>query len=202
MRRAIGLALLLVALPAGVLALTHAQARWKYPRRFAEVEADSLYRGGLPTAEHIRLLASEEKIKTIVSLTDQTGDPDDQGAVAAARALRLKQIRIPMPGDGLAPFEALDRAAEVIADERARPTFFHCAAGKQRSNAVLAAYWLRKQGRTIDAVLQELEARYDLDPVKEKPLCDHLRAYANYLAQRPAGTAGNLGAPEQAALPH
>ncbi|GJQ25394.1 MAG: hypothetical protein HBSAPP02_04260 [Phycisphaerae bacterium] len=202
MRRAIGLALLLLALPAGVLALTHAQARWKYPRRFAEIEADSLYRGGMPTAEHIRLLASEEKIKTVVSLTDQTKDPQDQGAVAAARALRLKQIRIPMPGDGLAPFEALDRAAEVIADERARPTFFHCAAGKQRSNAVLAAYWLRKQGRTIDAVLQELEARYDLDPVKEKPLCDHLRAYANYLAHKPAGTAGNPGAPQQAALPH
>jgi protein tyrosine/serine phosphatase len=151
------------------------------PNRFAEVEPDGLFRGGAPTAEHIRLLAGERKIKTILSLTDVTGSDEELRALATARSLKLKQLRVPMPGNGVAPFESLDRAAEVVADQRGWPMYFHCAAGKQRSNAVLAAYRLRKCGWTIDAALAELEASHDLNPVKEKALADHLRAYAAYL---------------------
>ncbi len=181
-----GLLLIMVLLiPPGIVAV--AERTQRYPRRFAEITPDKIFRGGFPNADHIRNLAREKGIRTVMSLTGYKEEPKYVQEVDAIQAAGMRLIRIPMPGNGCGPFEDLDRAAEVLASQANWPIFFHCDAGKQRSNAVLAAYRLRKCGWHIERVLKELEADYDLDFESEKILVDHLRQYAERAA-RPVHT--------------
>lgn len=179
------LAVILLAPPGVAAAIGKSQ---RYPRRFAEVVPGGLYRGGFPTARHIHNLLNDKGIRTVVSLTDLKNEPKYAEEAAVAQAAGLRLLRFPMKGDGCGEFDDLDRAADAIGDQANWPLFFHCNAGKQRSNAVLAAYRLRKCRWTIEQALKELEDKYDLDRAAEKALVDHLQEYARRI--RPA--AGNL----------
>ena len=95
--------------------------------------------------------------------------------------LGLKFFRIKMPGDGRGDFTSLDMAADAMANRQNWPVFFHCAAGKQRSNAALAAYRLKYEGWSIEKTLDDLRQRYDLDMLSEGALCEHLRQYARWV---------------------
>jgi protein tyrosine/serine phosphatase len=193
--------MLLPPLAAGTYSELRRQAR--YPNRFAEVSPGAIYRGGRPTAEHIEHLVADQSIRTILSLTDTTNRPEEKQAQAVADRLRLHMLRVPMPGNGVGDLDELERAADLLADQSSWPIYFHCAAGKQRSNAVLAAYRLKYCGRTVDQVLAELQERYDLDPVDESALIRHIREFAARLDQRArasaiksAGTAPGAAAPK------
>ncbi|MCK6484294.1 MAG: hypothetical protein L6R00_09190 [Phycisphaerae bacterium] len=148
------------------------------PRRFAEVEPGALYRGGRASPSALRNVARDHAIRTLLTFTAEPPEtPLAQTQRRLVDELHLKYINIPMPGDGRGSFEALDRAADALADASNRPVFFRCAAGKQRTNAALAAYRMRHCGWTFEAALAELD-RFGLDREKEAPLCDHLRRYA------------------------
>lgn len=154
----------------------------RYPKRFAEVVPDALYRGGRPTARHIRNLKEMKSIRTIVTLEGYEDRPETREEIATAKETGIKLLRFGMPGDGCGSFAAMDAAADALAEKANWPLFFHCAAGKQRSNATLAAYRLKHCGWTIDQVLSELD-EYDLYRVEEAELCDHLRTYAEHVAR-------------------
>jgi protein tyrosine/serine phosphatase len=181
MRRVILLIVLLVV-PAGVArSWTLLRQSWEYPNRFAEVIPGQLYRGGVPNADQVDRLSEDKNIKTIMCLTEETKRPEEKAAIAEMQRHHIQLIRVPMPGDGAGTFEAMDLAAETIADTKQWPMYFHCAAGKQRSNAATAAYLLKIQKMPLDAVLSELVEKYDLDPVKEKKLYDHIRSYSEHV---------------------
>lgn len=181
MRRTFLLMIVLLVPPAAAVGLEKWQRSRVYPRRFAEVTPGSLYRGGMPSGEQIRRLAEEKQIRCVMNLTDEKTSPEETAREAAVRDLGLRFRRVPMPGDGRADFTLLDAAADCMADQRLRPMYFHCAAGKQRSNAALGAFWMRHCGWSVERVLAELERRYDLDRTREAPLCAHLRAYEEHL---------------------
>jgi protein tyrosine/serine phosphatase len=184
MRRVILLVLLLVVPAGAARSWTLLQRSWAYPNRFAEVVSGQLYRGGVPNADQVARLSEEKGVKTILCLTEETKRPEEKAAIAEMRSHQIRLIRVPMPGDGAAPFDAMDLAADTISDTHQWPMYFHCAAGKQRSNAALAAYMLKKKGLPLDDTLRELQDKYDLDPVKEKKLYDHIKSYAEYLKTR------------------
>lgn len=181
------LILLLIAPPIATAVVTRLQSQ---PRRFAEVVPGAIYRGGRPTPEQIRDLRKDRNIRTILSLLEDKSTPEDRDRRRAAREANVRLMCIPMPGNGTAEFALLDMAADAISDPSNQPVFYHCAAGKQRSNAVLAAYRLRHCGWTLDQVIDELVEKYDFEKDgDEKPLADHLARYANWLAvqrNRPA----------------
>ncbi|MBN2561853.1 MAG: dual specificity protein phosphatase family protein [Phycisphaerae bacterium] len=180
------LLVILLLVPPGSVAVGSKMLR--YPRRFAEVVPGQLYRGAFPTAEHIRNLKDDKKIRTVISLTDYRDEPKNVDELRAVRAAGLRFLRFPMPGDGCAKPADLDRAADAIGNRDNWPVFFHCAAGKQRSNAALAAYLMRKCGWPLEQTLDELERRYGLDREAEKRLVDHLTEYDHRLTaskQRP-----------------
>ncbi len=189
MRRKVLLVSVLLILPASTAVVTKFDLldatgnAILYPKRFAEVEAGSLYRGGYPSARHIRNLADDKGIRTIISLTGQVDDEEERAMLAAVRDLRLRTLRFPMPGNGcVEDLGVLDKVADAIHNAANRPIFFHCAAGKQRSNAALAAYRMKHCGWRFDEVLVELETQYDLlADGKEKVLVEHLRKYAKRL---------------------
>lgn len=182
------LALLLIVPPA-VVAVAGRVSR--YPARFAEVMPGKLYRGGFPSTRHIRILKEEKGIRTIISLTDEKDEPKYVEEKRAADELGIRLLRFAMPGDGCAQFGDLDRAVDALADaladapaSRSRPpVFYHCAAGKQRSNALLGAYRMRVCRWPFEQALQELERDYGLDrqDPRERALAEHLRAYAKWL---------------------
>lgn len=156
---------------------------YRYPRRFAEVVPGKLYRGGYPSARQIRSLQRDKRIRTVVSMTGKNPTPRERESLAAIEELKLDHRRFPMPGNGCGEFDLLDRAADALNQEAAWPLYFHCAAGKQRSNAVLAAYRLKHCGWSLERALSELVERYDLDREgKEGVLVRHLSAYAKRLA--------------------
>lgn len=155
----------------------------RYPSRFSEVLPSELYRGAYPTGAQVDHLVSDCRIRTILNLTTVTQDHREREEAAAAARHGVEVVRVSMPGDGCADFETLDRAAAVLADQSRRPIFFHCVAGKQRSNAVLAAYRMRYGGWSLDRALRELDA-HGLDRTAEKALCDHLEAYSRTIRQR------------------
>ncbi len=172
--------MVLVLVPPMTVAVAGRMVR--YPKRFAEVVPDALYRGGRPTARHIRNLKDAKAIQTIVTLEGYEDRLETREEIAAAEEAGIKLLRFGMPGDGRGAFVVMDGAADALADKANWPVFFHCAAGKQRSNATLAAYRMKHCGWTIDKALSELD-EYDLYRVEEAELCDHLRKYAEHVAR-------------------
>lgn len=174
---------ILLLVPPGTVAVGERLQR--YPRRMAEVDPGRLYRGGFPSEKHLYLLHDDFGIRTIISLTGDDTQNKHLEERRVATNLGMGYLRFPMPGDGCAAYGDLDRAADALAltlqSPEKCPIYYHCAAGKQRSNALLAAYRLRKCGWTLDRTLAELKTRYDLDPEKENKLIEHLRGYDKWL---------------------
>ena len=188
MRRILVLIAVLVIPPVGAAML---DARARVPNRFAEVEAGRLYRGGYPSGEHLQSLSTRYDVKTVVNLTDaraKAGGVESRTAAEereAASRLGMKMLIFPMPGNGQAPFGLLDEAADAIADQNNGPTYFHCAAGKMRSGATLAAYRMKHCGWSYARAMSEAE-QYDLgnDSENDVALRQHLKKYAMYLRDR------------------
>lgn len=188
MRRILVLIAVLVIPPIGAAML---DARALVPNRFAEVEAGWLYRGGYPSGEHLQSLQGRYDIKTIVNLTDaraKAGSAESRTATEereAVERLGMKMLIFPMPGNGQAAFGVLDEAADAIADKQNGPTYFHCAAGKMRSGAALAAYRMKHCGWSYARAMSEAE-QYDLhnDSENDVALRRHLQKYAMYLRDR------------------
>lgn len=178
----------LLAPPATTAIVTRLQ---QFPNRFAEVIPGKLYRGGYPSAANVRHLQQSNHIRTILSLTGPVDKPKERDMLAEARSLGIHALRIPMPGNGCGDFAALDRAADVLNNPDNYPIFFHCQAGKQRSNAALAAYRMRHCGWSLEDALRELDEHYDLDRHgKESVLVEHLTAYKKHLNQDALHRAG------------
>ena len=180
-RRAL-LLIFVLLVPPGTVAVVSGLTR--YPRRFAALESGRLCRGSYPSGEQIRHLVDDYHIAKIVNLTSKSDDLREREEMAVAEELGLGYVQIEMPGNGCADFEKLDQAADAIAVEADWPVFFHCAAGKQRSNAALAAYRARHCGWSLEQILKELD-HHGLDRDEERILCDHLAAYMEHVHRVP-----------------
>lgn len=147
------------------------------PHRFRQVEAGRLYRGGDPSTDELARLARKYGVRTVVSmLDDKPRGADNIRELQRAEQCGLRFFNYPMPGNGLGDFDALDAAADRLAERENGPIYFHCAAGKNRSGAVQAAWRMRHCGWTIDQALAELRD-FGMDPIEDKKLADHLRNY-------------------------
>lgn len=181
--------LALAAPPVAAIVSAEVRERQRYPRRFAEVVPHEIYRGGFPSVDDVVHLKDDKSIRTIVNLTGPTDRPEEREMLATVERLGIRLVRFPMPGDGRGDFTMLEGAAVAIADPDNRPLFFHCAAGKQRSNAAWAAYRMKFCGWSVEEALAELERDYDLDRNAELGLCEHLESYQRWRFEyRPAAT--------------
>lgn len=78
-------------------------------------------------------------------------------AVAALDWCGIPRYSVPVV-DGDAPsFEQLDRTWQTLNESLAEgPTYVHCRAGIERTGAVIAAYLARRDGKSFDATIHEL----------------------------------------------
>ncbi|MFH1264127.1 MAG: hypothetical protein ABIK89_00255 [Planctomycetota bacterium] len=151
--------------------------RWSvWPKRFAVVEPGWLYRGGQVDAGLIEGLVDEYNIEGILALTWLRPDsPDEAAELDLARRRDLELEIIPMPGDGIADFEKLDRAADWIDEHHGRPVFVHCATGVNLTDAAIVAYRVKHCGWPLQEALAEAK-RYGLLDRRGK-LTEHLIRY-------------------------
>jgi protein-tyrosine phosphatase len=190
------LSVVLVTAIVGAVVLLAIMARGHVlPKRFAEVEPGLIFRGGYDQPWPLKRLVRDHGIREVLCLLNPVS-PEEKRVVEEA-GIRL--LNVPMPGDGRADFESLDRAADVIAAARdaGRPIFVHCAAGVQRTNAAIVAWRLRHCGWSYDQAIAEAE-KYWLDRSDNPELYEHLRKYADQLPSRAAGAASHPVATQHA----
>jgi hypothetical protein len=115
-------------------------------KRVAVVVPGRLVRGAWQRPWPLRRLVARERIRTIVTLT--AINRDDPKYVRQARVVRdmgVAWVIIPMRGSR-ATLEQMAEAADLVANPRRQPVFFHCVAGHHRSSLVHAAYLIRHRG--------------------------------------------------------
>jgi tyrosine-protein phosphatase SIW14 len=148
-----------------------------FAKRFAEVVPGRLYRAGYCEPRPLTRIIRDYKIKTIlVLLNDEPDSLLQQKEVAVAQREGVRLIRIPMPGDGIADFDALDQAAGIIADPANQPLLVHCYAGTMRTGASYAAWRMRHCGWSYQQAADECED-YELSPYYNTQFFEHLKRY-------------------------
>lgn len=169
--------LLVIAAVAAVVA-----GRWYViPKRFAVVDPGKVYRCGELQRWPYQRVLDTHGIKTIVNLNFPSSDPSWDELEAAEAARRgIERFGFSMPGDGVAPFEQLEKAAAILADPQRQPVLVHCSAGVNRTNAVCAVYRLKHCGWTLRQTLAECEKQW-LSRDENPELFEHLEQYAQTL---------------------
>lgn len=111
-----------------------------------------VYRGGQPTSEGFRYLASLG-VKTIIDLREADGRAAaEERAVSAAG---MKYVNVPMTG--LTPPTDAETAKilAILVDTSAGPVFVHCKRGADRTGAVIASYRISHDGWDNSRALKE-----------------------------------------------
>jgi len=129
-----------------------------FEKRVAVVEPGRLWRGAWQRPWPLRRLIARAGIRTIVTLT--AINDDDPKYVRQAEVVRdagVDWIIVPMRGSR-ATLEQMAEAADLLADRRRQPAFFHCVAGHHRTTLVHAAYRIRHGGFSAERAWREVAA--------------------------------------------
>lgn len=176
-RRLIGAGVAVCLIIAISLAISYGRHH-VFPKRFLTVVPGQIYRSGEMEEGPFLRVMSKHQIRTILTLLNYEPDDPEQvfeQQVAAERGIKL--VRISMPGDGIAQFDQLDVAADVLADNSNYPVLIHCAAGVNRTGAVIAAWRMKHCGWSFEDSIAEAE-RCGWSPRKNPEMRDHLREYS------------------------
>jgi hypothetical protein len=115
-------------------------------KRVSVVAPGRLVRGAWQRPWPLRRIIAREKIRTIVTLTAiNRDDPKYVRQAEVVRDAAVAWIIVPMRGSR-ATLEQMAEAADLVADPKRQPVFFHCVAGHHRTSLVHAAYLIRYQG--------------------------------------------------------
>jgi protein tyrosine phosphatase (PTP) superfamily phosphohydrolase (DUF442 family) len=115
-------------------------------------------RGAWQRPGPLRRILSRERIKTIVTLT--AINDDDPKYVDQARVVRetgVDWVFVPIRGS-YATLEQMAIAADLLADPRLQPIFYHCVAGHHRSSQAQAAYRIKHEGWSAGRAWSEVAA--------------------------------------------
>jgi protein-tyrosine phosphatase len=151
-------------------------------KRFGVVEEGEIYRSGELREWPLERVIEEYDITTILTLLQDVPDPVQDAERRVAREKGVRLLRIGMPGDGCADYAKLDRAADILADEKLRPILVHCAAGVNRTGAVIAAWRMKHRSWSLEEAIEE--SREFGYPLTDKPrLYEHINGYYERLQQ-------------------
>ena len=138
---------------------------------FACVEPGILYRSGQPGKDALRVLQRRYGIRTLVNLRSPTKverDPLARQEVAFALKNGIKFVNLPYGTPS--PEAQVEKFLEIMEDSSNQPVLVHCAAGKERSGVMVAAYRIRKNGWSLTEALQEMET-FGFEPRKKPDMC-------------------------------
>lgn len=129
-----------------------------FEKRFAVVVAGRIYRGAWQEPIPLKRILSRERIKTVVTLTAiNRDDPKYIGQARVLEPLGIDWRFIPIHGS-YASVEQMAQAADLLADPRLQPIFYHCVAGHHRSSQAQAAYRIHHDGWSAGRAWAEVAA--------------------------------------------
>jgi predicted protein tyrosine phosphatase len=158
-------------------------------KNWGQVEP-GLYRSGLTYPVLTERFLRKHHVDVIVSLLfREDSDPCQTAEQRAARELNIPLLRFPLAGDGL-PAGGQDTidihvaAVEAIwrARQAGKTVLVHCAAGANRTGAVVALYQLLVRGLGPEEVYRQM-LRYHYTPVKNAALLAFLNRHMAQAAQ-------------------
>jgi len=113
---------------------------------------ENLYRGGQPTAECIKRLATLG-IKTIINFRDARENVHREKEHAEANGLRF--INLHLSNWFASKDEEIHKIIEVITNPEHQPVFIHCKRGADRTGTVVAVYRMLFDGWTATQANRE-----------------------------------------------
>jgi len=113
---------------------------------------DHIYRGGQPKGDDYRRLGALG-IKTILDLR---GD-SEPSARSLTEGAGLRYISLPMAPKEYPQPDAAQRFLEIVNDQSNWPVYVHCAGGRHRTGAMIAAYRITVDGWDLDRAYQEMK---------------------------------------------
>ena len=136
---------------------------WQYrdeffEKRFACVVPGQIYRGAWQCPVPLERILRRDGIRTVVTLT--AINRDDPKYVRQAEVLTRLKIDwrfVPIRGS-YATLEQMVTAANLLADRRLQPIFYHCIAGHHRSSQAQAAYRIQHDGWDAERAWAEVAA--------------------------------------------
>ncbi len=178
-----------VVVPASVYGAWQFRDEW-FEKRFAVVVPGQIYRGAWQRPIPLKRILARERIKTVVTLT--AINRDDPKYVDQARVLEPLKVDwrfVPIHGS-YATVEQMAEAADLLADPRLQPIFYHCVAGHHRSSQAQAAYRIRHDGWPADRAWAEVAA---LPWAKPKADLDDHRLIEAFASAYPPSTPSAKG---------
>jgi protein tyrosine phosphatase (PTP) superfamily phosphohydrolase (DUF442 family) len=105
-------------------------------KNFHQVDAQ-VYRGGQPTEEGFRHLASIG-VKTVIDLREADARSDAEEKLVTSIGMRY--VSVPMTGLKPPSEEEISKILNILENTGAGPVFVHCMRGADRTGAVIASY--------------------------------------------------------------
>lgn len=126
-------------------------------RNFGVVEPGRIYRSGRLTPWTLRRLRRRLKLRTVIDLGAYWHDsPRERSLEQAAARLGLTRHRCRgLKGDGTGNPNAYLHALRTIADPANHPVLIHCAAGAERTGAVVILYRVASGSVTLEKAFEE-----------------------------------------------
>lgn len=113
---------------------------------------EHIYRGGQPVGDNYRQLV-EIGIKTVLDLRADS----ESGSKALAEGAGLRYINLPMAPKQYPQPDAAQQFLEIVNDPSIWPVYVHCAGGRHRTGAMIAAYRITIDGWDKDRTCQEMK---------------------------------------------
>lgn len=164
----------------GLLALVAlaCQQTWRHGQdyvfadKFAVVEPGRLYRGAWQHDWPMRRIVRDRQIKTIVALAHPPTAPLAVQESKLADELGVRWVHVPIveefvAGERKDVGDALERAADVLADPAAQPVYFHCHHGLNRASMVQMAYRMKHCGWSLERATAEIAGSIGLVKVSK-----------------------------------
>ena len=112
-----------------------------------------LYRGAQPRESDFADLKALG-IKTIVDLTSNDADPDEQ---ARAEAAGMTYISIPMSTRRVPTAADIAQFVSLVNDPAGQPVYVHCVGGRHRTGVMTAMYRMTHDGWSGDQAFKEMK---------------------------------------------
>lgn len=167
-----------------------------FAQQFAEVEPGKIYRGAWQQPWPMRRIVRDYKIKTIVALAHPEDHYLSVRERALAQELGIRWVHLPIvdergQGSKSVVSDRLEQAADVLADPRNQPVYFHCHHGINRASMVQIAYRTKHCGWTLNEATDEIARTFGLRAVTHGPDYRHMQTFyaERVLPLRRAGSA-------------
>ena len=155
------------------------------PKRFGVVVPGRIYRSGQISKWMIEDVLTRHKIQAIIDFTGfDWNDEHQQAELAVAWKHRISVTRFPQSGDGTGDIYNYAQAIKIMQqfEREQKPILVHCAAGSQRTGAVVAFYRLFVQKWQPGKILREMQ-QYDCNPSENRRLIEYMNSNLSKLAE-------------------